>query len=194
MRKTKMGFDTERLVLTGVMTAIIVIIQIMAIYTRAILPIFALNLTLIPIVIGAARGGYVTGAWLGFVSGLAVLISGDAASFMSFHMFGTILTVLVKGALSGLAGAVVYKLLEKTNKYLAVIVAAIVTPIVNTGVFLLGCLAFFMPLIREWAGAGNSTFEFIFLTLIGINFVIEIAINLVLCPTTIKLLNIRKKS
>lgn len=192
MKKTKFGFDTEKLVLTGVLTAIIVVLQVMAVFTRAFLPIFALNLTLIPIVIGAAKGGKITGAWLGFVSGLAVLISGDATAFFAFHGFGTILTVLAKGALSGLCGAVVYKALEGTNKYLGVVAAAIVTPIVNTGVFLLGCLAFFMPLIREWAGSGNSAIEYIFLTLIGVNFLIEIAINLVLCPTAIKLLSIKK--
>lgn len=194
MKKSSLGFNTEKLVLTGVMTAIIVVIQIMAVFTRTFLPIFALNLTLIPIVVGAAKGGYITGAWLGFASGLAVLISGDAAAFLSFHVFGTILTVLAKGTLSGLAGALVYKLLEKKNKYLAVIISAIVTPIVNTGIFVLGCLSFFMPLIRDWAGDGNSAVEFIFLGLIGINFLIEIAINLVLCPTTMRLLNIKKKA
>lgn len=193
MKKTKFGFDAERLVFTGLMTAIIVVLQIMAVFTRTFLPIFALNLALIPIVIGAARGGSIAGAWLGFASGLAVLISGDAAAFMAFNPFGTIVTVLAKGALSGLCGALVYKLIEKKNKYIGVVAAAIVTPVVNTGIFLLGCLAFFMPLIREWAGEGNSAMEYIFIGLIGVNFLIEIAINLVLCPTAIKLLNIKKK-
>ncbi len=192
MKKTKFGFDTEKLVLTGVLTAIIVVLQVMAVFTRVFLPIFALNLALIPIVIGSAKGGKLAGAWLGFASGLAVLISGDATAFFTFHGFGTILTVLSKGALSGLCGGIVYKALEKTNKYLGVVVSAIVTPIVNTGVFLLGCFAFFMPLIREWAG-GEGAVQYIFLTLIGVNFLIEIAINLVLCPTAVKLLNIKKK-
>lgn len=194
MNGRRTTINTEKLVLASILTAIVVVLQVIALVTRAVLPMFAINLVLIPIVIGAAIGGIKLGAWLGFVSGVAILCT-DAAAFFAVSIIGTILTVLIKGVASGLAAAGVYKLLEKKNKYDAVICAAIVCPIVNTGVFILGCLAFFMDTIKEWGTAAgfDNAFVFIFIGLIGINFIIELVINVVLSPTVLKLLEIRNK-
>lgn len=193
--KRRTTFDTQKLVFTAVMTAIIVVMQVIAVMTRAFLPIFSLNLVLIPIVIGAACGGVYVGIWLGFVSGLAVLISGDASAFLAVNELGTIATVLLKGAASGAAAAVAYKLFERVDKYLAVTVAAIACPIANTGIFVLGCYTFFLDTIREWgAGAGmENTFVFIVIGMIGVNFVIELVLNIILSPVAVTLLNIRQK-
>lgn len=187
--------NTERLVLCAILTAIVVVLQVIAIITRAVLPAFAINLVLIPIVIGAAVGGVRVGAWLGFVSGVAVLISGDAASFLAIDIFGTIVTVLLKGTVSGIAAAATYKLLEKKNKYLAVFASAIICPLTNTGVFLLGCFTFFMDTIREWGdGLGyHNAFAYILLGMIGINFIIELVLNVILSPAVIRLIKIKEK-
>ena len=195
MRTKRTTLQTERLVLAAILTAIVVILQVMAIVTRAVLPVFAVNLVLIPIVIGAAVGGVRVGTWLGFVSGVAILISGDASAFLTIDIVGTLITVLAKGALSGLVAAFVYKAVEKKDRYLAVLSAAVVCPIVNTGVFVLGCLAFFMDTIRAWGdGLGyENAFAYIFLGMIGINFVIELILNVVLSPVAVRLLDIRDK-
>ena len=195
MRTKRTTLQTERLVLAAILTAIVVILQVMAIVTRAVLPVFAVNLVLIPIVIGAAVGGVRVGTWLGFVSGVAILISGDASAFLTIDIAGTLITVLAKGALSGLVAAFVYKAVEKKDRYLAVLSAAVVCPIVNTGVFVLGCLAFFMDTIRAWGdGLGyENAFAYIFLGMIGVNFVIELILNVVLSPVAVRLLDIRDK-
>lgn len=195
MRTKRTTLRTERLVLAAILTAIVVILQVMAIVTRAVLPVFAVNLVLIPIVIGAAVGGVRVGSWLGFVSGVAILISGDASAFLTIDIAGTLITVLVKGVLSGLVAAFVYKAVEKKDRYLAVLSAAVVCPIVNTGVFVLGCLAFFMDTIRAWGdGLGyENAFAYIFLGMIGVNFVIELILNVVLSPVAVRLLDIRDK-
>ena len=195
MNNKRTTVNTERLVLCAILTAIVVILQVIAIITRAVLPAFAINLVLIPIVIGAAVGGVRVGAWLGFVSGVAVLISGDAASFLAIDIFGTIVTVLLKGTVSGIAAAAAYKLLEKKNKYLAVFASAIICPLTNTGVFLLGCFTFFMDTIREWGdGLGyHNAFAYIILGMIGINFIIELVLNVILSPAVIRLIKIREK-
>ena len=195
MKIKRTSAQTERLVLAAVLTAIVVILQIMAILTRAILPVFAINLVLIPIVIGAAIGGVSVGAWLGFISGVAILISGDATAFLSISIAGTLITVLLKGTASGFAAAGAYKLFEKKSKYLAVFVSALVCPIVNTGIFVIGCLTFFMDTIRSWGvGLGyENAFAYIFLGMIGINFIIEVALNLILSPAVIRLLEIKDK-
>ena len=82
-----------------------------------------------------------------------VFITGDAAFFLSLNVIGTIITVLVKGTVAGLCAGLVYKLLVKFNNYLAVLVAAIVCPIVNTGIFLIGCSIFFFKDVSSWASA-----------------------------------------
>jgi len=195
MKVKRTNINTEKLVLAAIMTAIVVVLQVMAILTRALLPIFSINLVLIPIVIGAAIGGVGVGAWLGFVSGVAVLISGDAAAFLAINIGGTIITVLLKGTLCGMAAAGVYKLLEKKNQYLAVICAAIACPITNTGVFLLGSLTFFMDTIRAWGSASGyeNGFVYILVGMIGINFIIELVLNIALSPVVFKLLKIKDK-
>ena len=193
-RSIRTTFSTKKLVFTAVMTAVVVVLQIMAILTRAVLPAFAINLVLIPIVIGAAMGGVKVGAWLGLVSGVAVLVSGDAAAFLAIDIAGTILVVLLKGVVSGIAAAGVYKLLEKKNKYIAVLGAAVTCPLANTGVFVLGCFVFFMDTIREWgAGMGfENAFAYIILGMVGINFIVEMILNIVLSPAVFRLLNIKK--
>ena len=194
-RNIRTTVTTKTLVLASVLTAVVVVLQVMAILTRAILPAFAINLVLIPIVIGSAIGGIKVGAWLGFVSGVAVLVSGDAASFLSISIGGTIAVVLLKGLASGVASALVYRIFENKNKYLAVIAAAIVCPVVNTGVFILGCFAFFMDTIRAWGSAMGfeNAFAYIILGMIGINFIIELVLNIILSPTVIRLLAIKEK-
>ncbi|MBR7132967.1 MAG: ECF transporter S component [Clostridia bacterium] len=194
MEKTnKKREQIKGLVLGAVLTAIVIVLQLMGSFIR--FGPFSISLVLIPIVIGAAMCGIKIGAWLGFVFGAIVLISGDAAAFMAIDIFGTIVTVLLKGTACGLAAGLVYKALEKYNRYVAVIAAAIVCPIVNTGIFLLGCVVFFMEAVTEWgllSGFGG-TFEYMFLGLVGGNFLFELASNIILSPVIVRVLSIEKK-
>jgi uncharacterized membrane protein len=124
-----------------------------------------------------------------------VLISGDAAAFLAIDVFGTVFTVLVKGIACGLLAGLTYRLLEKKNRYLAVIAAAIVCPLANTGVFLIGCLLFFFETIKEWGVAGgfSNVISYMILGLVGGNFLFEMAFNIVLSPTVVRVLSVIKK-
>ncbi len=187
-----MKFDAKRLTYLSVLTAIVFVLQYLSFFTR--FTVFSLTFVLVPIVIGVALCGWVAGPWLGFVFGLAVLISGDAALFLEFSIFGTIVTVLLKGMLAGLAAAVVYTLFEKKNRYLAVVLAAVSAPIVNTGVFFLGSVVFFFKdIMSYWNLEAGAVVPFVITGLIGINFIIEVAVNLVLVPTVYRLIQIKKK-
>lgn len=191
--ETKRREQTKTLVLGAVFTALVVILQLMGSFIR--FGPFAISLVLVPIVIGAAICGVKIGAWLGFVFGFVVLVSGDAAPFMAIDVFGTILTVLVKGTACGLAAGLVYKALSRYNRYLAVVAAAVVCPVVNTGVFLIGCSVFFLKTITEWGVAEGFTnvAAYMFLGLAGGNFLFELASNIVLSPVIVRVLNISKK-
>lgn len=158
---------------------------------------FSISLVLIPIVIGAALCGPLVGAWLGYVFGVVVFISGDAAWFLTISIPGTILTVMLKGIACGAVAGLVYRLLKNKSKYLAGVASAIICPIVNTGVFVLGCLAFFYSDVSAaGAAAGyDSGLAFIFLGMIGLNFLVELLINAVLSPVVVMLIDLyeRKK-
>ena len=188
-----MKFETKKLVGLSVLTAIIIVLQALAISIR--FGIFNITLVLIPIVVGAALYGYKAGAWLGFVFSVVVLFT-DAGAFLAISVPGTIITVILKGTLAGLAAGIVYLALEKVNKYLACVVAAICAPIVNTGIFLIGCRLFFYETIEGWAeGAGfASAGAFMIVGLVGTNFLVEMAINIILSPTILRLVNLGKKS
>lgn len=185
---SKKSNSTEKLALCALLTAIVVIFQLMGAAIK--FGPFSVSFVLVPVVIGAAMCGAAAGAWLGFVFGIVVLFT-DAGLFLSVSVIGTIVTVLLKGTLCGLCAGAVYKALEKHNRYAAVAVAAAVCPIVNTGVFLLGCLVFFMDTLREWAGGDVMTY--IIFTLVGGNFLFEALSNIILSPVIVRILNIRNK-
>jgi len=188
MGKTK-PFDTRRLVLLALLTAIVIVLQVLA----AAIPVypFRLTLVLIPIVIGAALISPLAGGWLGLVFGFVVLVSStDVIPFMTYNPAATIFVVLLKGVLAGLAAGYAYKLLEKKNKTAAVIAAAVVSPIVNTGIFVAGSYVFFMPVVMvfgEFFGYADAA-AIIFLGMIGINFPLEFGTNLVFSSVIVRLI------
>ncbi len=190
--KTKMS--TKTLVLGAVLTALVVILQFMGAFVR--FGPFSISLVLIPIVIGSATCGVGVGTWLGLVFGAVVLLSGDAAAFLAVSVPGTIVTVLLKGAACGFLAGLVYKSLEKYNRYFAVAAAAVVCPLVNTGIFLLGCLVFFMDTVTMWAqaaGLGGGVAHYMIFGLVGVNFLFELGTNIILSPIVVRLLNVREK-
>lgn len=188
----KRKLQTRVLVLGAVFTALVIVLQFLGTFIR--FGMFSISLVLLPIIIGAATCGYKIGAWLGLVFGVVVLASGDATAFLTVNYWGTIITVLVKGTLCGLAAGLVYKALSKYNQYLAVMAAAVVCPVVNTGVFLLGCNLFFLETIKGWGAAAgfNNVAAYMFLGLAGGNFLFELGTNLVLSPAVVRILMLTK--
>lgn len=185
---------TQKLVGVALFTAIVVVLQFLGAFIK--LGPFSISLVLVPIVVGAAVYGIGSGAWLGFVFGIVVLLSGDAAAFMVIDPIGTVVTVLVKGTCAGLAAGAVFALLQRVNRYLAVIVSAVVCPVVNTGIFLLGCQLFFIDTVAEWAagaGFGANVGSYMIFGLVGANFLIEMAVNIVLSPVIMRLIKAGKK-
>ena len=182
---------TYKLVGTALLTAIVVVLQIVGGAIKV--GTFSISLVLMPIVVGAALFGIWSGAWLGLVFGVMVMATGDAALFLAVNVPGTIITVLAKGILAGLAAGAVYKLLEKKNKYVATLLASIASPVVNTGVFLIGCAVFFMDTIKSRAGDA-PVFKYMIVGLVGFNFMLELALNLVLNPVIVRIVDIGKKS
>lgn len=176
----------------GILTAIVIVLQALAIGIR--FGTFSITLVLVPIVVGAALHGWKAGAWLGLVFGIVVLFT-DASVFLAVSVPGTVVTCILKGVLAGMASAAVYRLLENKSRWVAIIAAAVVCPVVNTGVFLLGCLIFFYDTIAEWAaGAGFETVgAYLIIGFVGLNFLVEMAVNLLLSTVIVRVVDIFKK-
>ena len=185
---------TRRLAGLALFTALIVILQLLGNFIR-FGPV-SVSLVALPIAVGAAVYGGAAGLWLGFVFGMVVLLSGDAAAFFAFSVPGTLLTVLVKGAACGGLAGLVYAWLSGKNRTLAAVAAGIVCPVVNTGVFLLGCRIFFLPMLADMAqnlGFGDNVGRFMIIGLVGVNFLAELGINIVLSPVILRLIRIGRK-
>lgn len=184
MDKKQSESKTQKLAMLSIFTAVIIVLQVLCTFIR--FGPFSITLALAPIIIGAALYGPGAGAYLGGVFGLVVLITGlfgwDGGTVMYLLGQNAIACVLIcigKGAAAGWAAGLIYKLFEKKSEYLAVVLAGIVCPVVNTGLFVLGMMAFYMSTLQAWAGGTNMVY-FVFIVLAGVNFLVELGVNLLL--------------
>lgn len=180
------------------LAAIVVVLTIFSTFIK--FGPFSITLALVPIIIGGVLYGAEGGALLGFVFSLVVLITGlfgwDGGTVMlliGISALPAILLCLLKGTLAGWAAALVYKAVEGKNSKLAVVLASIVCPVVNTGVFVVGMLLFFTSTLESWA-SGQGVLYFIIFGLTGINFVVELLSTLALSSVVTAIIKYRKKN
>lgn len=179
MKNSKIG----RMTALALLIALIVVLQSLG---GMIPPIggFTISLVLIPIVLGAALYGPEAGALLGTAFGVLVIIGcvngTDVGGQMVFQAnpFLCILVVMTKGILAGLCSGLVYGALAPKNGTLAMVLAAIVCPVVNTGFFVACMWVFFIDVLAAWAG-GGSIIGYVLTGLVLCNFVPELIINVV---------------
>ena len=188
----------EKMVGVSLLIAVMLVLQFIAsVFPIKIGPV-SLSLVLIPIVLGAATYGVAAGGVLGGAFGVMTYIfcvnGMDAGGHMVFQASPILcfVVVMAKGILCGLAAGGVYQLLHKKNGYLAMVCAAIICPVVNTGVFLAGMGLWFMDVLKVWAG-GSDVAGYVISGLIIINFLPELAINLVFSPAGQRILRAIKK-
>ena len=159
---------------------------------------FPISLVLIPIVLGAAIFGTKAGALLGGTFGAIVFINcvtgADPGGAMVFQANPILcfLVVMGKGILAGAASGWVYGLLKEKNRYVAMLCAAIICPVVNTGVFIICMLMFYIEILRAWAGGGD-VLGYILSGLLLVNFVPELIINIAFSPASARISKIVKK-
>ncbi len=188
--------------MTGI-ALLIALVVVMQSISSVIPPVsgFTISLVLIPIVLGAAIYGPGAGALLGGVFGVIVYMNcitgSDVGGQMVFQASpGLCLLVVVgKGILAGFAAGLVYRLIGRiANGYVAMLCAAVVCPVVNTGVFLLSMVTVFNDVINTWAGSvGADLMTYIFSFLLLLNFVPELIINVAFSPAGQRILQVLRK-
>ena len=191
MEKKKSFFSARNITFLAVLVALVVVLQVFGGYFK--IGATSLSFVLVPIILGGMLLGVWSGALLGFIFGLVVII--DALCGLDpFTMYllseqpvMTVLLCLLKGTMAGVVSALVFKAIAKKHKYVAVFVSAALAPIVNTGIFVLGALLITEPINAYLSAAGLdiaglSPFYIILVICVGVNFFVEFAINLVLAP------------
>lgn len=181
----------------GLLAALVVVMQAVS---GLIPPVsgFSISLVLIPVVIGAAAFGPVAGAVLGGVFGIVVYINcatgADVGGAMVFQANPLLCFAVVmgKGILAGTASGWGYRLFARKNPYIAMLCAAIVCPVVNTGSFVACMLLFFVDVLQAWAG-GGAILGYILTGLVLANFLPELLINICFSPAATRILKLVKK-
>ncbi len=182
--------STEKMVLLALLTAIVSVLSVVGIPLGSLATVC---LSLVPIVLGGALMGPYAGAWLGLIFSVVTLMTPGVAVFYSYSIFGTIVTVLVKGTAAGYVSGLIYKAFKGVNRYFAVLLSAIAAPVVNTAIYIIGCVLFFFEEVKGSATSeGLGFFAALILLWVGINFVFELALNMILSPAILRIINIRK--
>ena len=158
---------TLKLTTLAILTALVIVLQLICTVIK--FGPFSITLALTPIIIGAALYGPVTGAFLGFI-----------LLMMEYSAIGTTVLCLLKGTAAGFAAGLLFPLLSKKNKTVASIATSAVTPIVNTGLFALGMMTIFYGFLSGNAPAGENPLGMLFLSWIGVNFIVEFVTNIAL--------------
>ena len=181
-KSSKQLISTKQLTLGALLTAMVVVLQLLGSFIR--LGPVSVSLVLVPIVIGAALYGPGVGAFLGGVFSTVVIINcingTDVGGAMVYQANPALCIAVVgaKGILAGFGAGLVYRLLKGKNPYLAMLCSAIVCPVVNTGVFVACMLLFFKDVLAAWAGGGDIL-AYVLTGLVLANFVPELIINVV---------------
>lgn len=183
-----------KLVLTAIFIALTAFLQLFA--SSFTIGSVSFSLVLIPIVICGILAGPVGGTLCGLTFGIITMVGGltggdiFTATLMQSGLRGFITTTLiclVKATAAGLVSALVYKALKNTNNFFACFCAAATAPIVNTGLFILGCLTM-TGILQEAFVGGGSVIYFLVVICAGVNFIVEFLINLIFAPAIYQLI------
>lgn len=191
-----------RMVQLSMLAALIIVLQLFGGWIR--IGDLTFSFVLVPIVVGAIIFGAKGGAFLGAVFGLVTTImsatgmNGALVTMMwTQNPFFTTTICMAKGILAGVCAGLVFSGLSKIKKLpsiVATVLASITAPIVNTGIFLVGMFTVFNGILQMFASSAGfkNVFVAAIIGLVGINFVIEFGLNLVLGPTIERIINIFK--
>ena len=189
--------STRNIVYLAILTALLVVLNLLSTVFKIITNV---NLTLIPIVLGALMLGWRGGLILGTISGVMTYVFGvpGVDPFTNFlfveHPFLTFLTCVLKTAGAGTLGGFVYGVIKNKNKLVATFVASAIVPVVNTGVFILGALTMYDAISVLATGEGVGVIYFLIVICAGVNFLIEFAINLIVAPAIRTVVGVMEKS
>lgn len=194
----KNSIKIKRLVGIATLAALVVGLQFLSNYVS--FGSISITLALIPVAMGAILYGPIAGAILGAIMGIIVIVAPSTlAVFMPYNPVATIFLCILKTGVAGLVAGLFFKLFasiakkqkEKKAKmgYFAagIIIATIVVPIINTGLFIAGAWIFFKNVEIDGTLVFGGTFMGIITAVLTTNFLIEFIVSVVLAPVLVYL-------
>ncbi len=186
MKKNKFVVDC------AILCSLTVVLQILSTLMSNYLQ-FSLTLALIPVAVACihygAKCGIIVSAAMGITLFIECVVGFDVGGGIMFALspvktfIGSAVRVVLAACGVILAGALTSKF--KGKKWRSFLLSALL-PVFNTGIFLLAFITMFNPLLHEWAsGAGSTVISYIFLGLVGVNFIIEVITCVALCPAIV---------
>ncbi len=191
---------TLRMVQTALLCALAVALSTFQIPIVAGL---SLNFALVPIVIAAVVVSPLAGCIVGACSGITTAIQTFllASSIELYRIFidaapiFTAAICIIKTSAAGLIAGYLYRLINKASskRSLNALVPSAAVPIINTLIFCLAVLVVFAKPLAESetygaSASGSAIFYFVFIGLAGANFIVELLLNVILCPVIVKAL------
>lgn len=190
----------EKLVGVGVLSAIVIILQLLSTFGIHI-GVVPITLVLVPIAIGAILYGPLAGAFLGGVFGIVVIImtlvglDPVAMTMMQFNMVAAVSTIMLKGIFAGLICGLIYKMFYKMKRgKIGAIVGTFLCPVINTSIYMFMSVFVFRELMEK--NFNTKGVISIFLALFGVilvNFISEIVVTVVLTPIVLHIIKIAIK-
>ena len=190
----------RRMVTLAILAALVIVLQIISNYIK-FGPV-QITLALTPIIIGAALYGMWAGAFLGTVLGVFNLIwgllgldTGFVITLMGINPVFAVEVCVLKTTFAGLVAGLVFKIIAKKNDLAASFVAGGLCPIGNTGLFLAAMFTVFGDVLKGFAEAANaqSVFVFAITAFVGVNFLVEFIVNMVLATAVTRIIRAVKK-
>ena len=191
-----------RMVEMAMLIALVVVLQILSTMLPKIGGTVAITLTLVPIVVGGILLGKRAGAILGFAFSVIVVIMCVLGLDPGGNILWTAnppitaLLCILKGVAAGFFPALIYKALIGKNeevgaarKFFSTLAAAVVAPVANTSLFVVGMFVFFKDTLYAWAG-GSDIVSYVIIGLAGVNFLVELAINIILSPAIVRIVDV----
>lgn len=176
----------------ALLTALVIVLQIFCTFVK--IGPYPFTLALTPIIVGAAIYGWKCGALLGFIFSATVFImgigpdGGTLIPMIQHNLVATVILCFLKGTAAGAVAGLVYKLISKKSPFGATIAASALTPIINTGIFALGMMSIFYGFLAGLSGT-ESPIGYLYLTVIGLNFVIEFIVNVALATVITRIVD-----
>lgn len=192
----------------ALLSAILVVLQLLS-ATLVRVGLVAPTLALVPMVLAGATLGIKGGITLGTVFGAVTFICGitglDAYTFYLFENkpLETVGLCFLKGILAGVIGTLAFKgcmKLFKGNVFIGALFSGIVTPVINTFIYLLGMALFMRDLVTDATNTPvYSSNDALITVMIGfagmiiVNFILELVVTVVCSPAVATVLSKSKK-
>ncbi len=182
-----MNNKNRRIVDCAILSALAIVLQLFSTLLKQVG--VSLTLALVPVVIACVTlkwyGLIVSGA-LGGTILIQCIVGADIGGNIMF-IYNPVFTVIGSVIRLLIAAAVLVLIINATerfnaSKWRSILVSALM-PILNTGIFLIMFVTMFNDLLYEWAEAfATDAFTYIIVSLVGINFIVELGTCVLICP------------